>query len=104
MIGETHYIVAGNTPWNRREIYVFEVPSSTEWAFHQFEPHFRPNIFVEISETLSLKIKAMSLYKTESRIFPHPRSPEMVQAIARRWGSVAGCEAAEAFELIRTIR
>ncbi len=87
-----------------REIYVFEVPSSTEWAFHQFEPHFRPNVFMEISETLSLKIKAMSLYKTESRIFPHPRSPEMMQAIARRWGSVAGCEAAEAFELIRAIR
>jgi LmbE family N-acetylglucosaminyl deacetylase len=87
-----------------REIYVFEVASSTEWAFHQFEPHFRPNVFVEISETLSLKIKAMSLYKTESRIFPHPRSPKMMQAIARRWGSVAGCEAAEAFELIRAIR
>lgn len=87
-----------------REIYAFEIPSSTDWAFHQFEPHFRPNVFMEISKTLKIKLKAMRLYKTEIRAFPHPRSPEVIQAIARRWGGLAGCEAAEAFELIRAIR
>ena len=50
------------------------------------------------------KISAMACYETESRTFPHPRSPEALRAIATRWGSVAGCAAAEAFELVRSIR
>ena len=86
------------------EIYAFEVPSSTEWAFGQFQPAFRPNVFVDISNTLETKIQAMQLYESEARPFPHPRSPEALRAIARRWGSVVGVEAAEAFELIRTVR
>lgn len=87
-----------------REIYAFEVPSSTEWAFQRFEPMFRPNVFVDISATLPLKLKALAQYDTEVRPFPHPRSPEAVTALARRWGSVVGCEASEAFELIRALR
>jgi LmbE family N-acetylglucosaminyl deacetylase len=87
-----------------REIYAFEVPSSTEWAFQQFEPMFRPNVFVDVTGSLETKIAAMSCYDTESRTFPHPRSPEALRAIAARWGSVIGCGAAEAFELVRSIR
>lgn len=87
-----------------REIYAFEVPSSTEWAFQRIEPAFRPNVFVDVSGTLEAKIAAMQCYDTEARQFPHPRSPEALRAIAKRWGSVAGCGAAEAFELIRAIR
>lgn len=87
-----------------REIYAFEVPSSTEWAFQRFEPAFRPNVFVDISETLEIKIKAMALYESEVRNFPHPRSSKSLRAIAHRWASVVGCEAVEAFELIRAIR
>ena len=87
-----------------KEIYAFEVPSSTEWAFGQFQSTFRPNIFVDISMTLETKISAMELYKSEVRALPHPRSPEALRANARRWGSVVGLETAEAFELIRSIR
>ena len=87
-----------------REIYVFEVPSSTEWSFQSFGPGFRPNVFVDIRDTLDIKVQALSLYNTEVRSFPHPRSPEAIHAIARRWGSVVGCQVAEAFELIRLIR
>jgi LmbE family N-acetylglucosaminyl deacetylase len=87
-----------------REIYTFEVPSSTEWGFQHLQPPFRPNVLVDISETLDIKIKALGIYESEVRDFPHPRSPQALRAIARRWGSVAGCEAAEAFELIRSLR
>lgn len=87
-----------------REIYAFEVASSTEWAFQQVGPVFRPNVFVDVSRTFEVKIAAMACYETESREFPHPRSPEALRAIAARWGSVAGCVAAEAFELIRSVR
>jgi LmbE family N-acetylglucosaminyl deacetylase len=87
-----------------RDVYAFEIPSSTEWAFHRSEAIFRPNVFVDISKTLELKIGALSRYDTEVREFPHPRSARALEAIARRWGTVVGCDAAEAFELVRSIR
>lgn len=87
-----------------REIYTFEVPSSTEWAFGRLQPQFRPNVFVDVSATLEAKIAAMACYETESRPFPHPRSPEALRAVATRWGTVMGCAAAEAFELVRSLR
>ena len=87
-----------------REIFAFEVPSSTEWAFQRLNQPFRPNVYVEITSTLEKKIAAMECYESEARKFPHPRSPEALRAIAARWGSVAGCAAAEAFELVRSIR
>ncbi len=87
-----------------RELYAFEVASSTEWAFQQVAPVFRPNTFVDISETLDVKCQAMALYESERREFPHPRSDEALRAAALRWGSVVGCAAAEAFELIRAVR
>jgi LmbE family N-acetylglucosaminyl deacetylase len=87
-----------------REVYAFEVQSSTEWAFQRIEPVFRPNLFVDITESIDAKVSAMSCYESETRPFPHPRSNEALQSCARRWGSVAGCDYAEAFELIRAIR
>ena len=87
-----------------RELYMFEIPSSTEWAFQQLDPTFKPNVFLDISETLNLKIEGMKQYESEARPFPHPRSPEALTAVAQRWGSVVGCHAAEAFELVRLIR
>ena len=87
-----------------REIYAFEVPSSTEWTFGQLQPVFKPNIFMDISNTLETKVQAMTMYESEVRPFPHPTSPVALRASAQRWGSIAGVEAAEAFELIRALR
>jgi LmbE family N-acetylglucosaminyl deacetylase len=87
-----------------REVYAYEVGSSTEWAFQKFQPVFRPNVFVNIATTLDAKIAAMELYDSEARQFPHPRAPQSLRAAAQRWGSVAGLEAAEAFELVRAVR
>jgi len=86
-----------------KEIYAFEIPSSTEWAFSQFTPAFSPNTFVDVSRTLEIKIQAMLLYESEARLFPHPRSAEALRAMARKWGGTAGVEAAEAFALVRRI-
>ncbi|MEI8292953.1 MAG: PIG-L deacetylase family protein [bacterium] len=86
-----------------RSVYAYEVPSSTEWAFQKFEPRFQPNLFFDVNETLNTKIAAMQVYESETREFPHPRSPQALRAIAERWGSVVGVRAAEAFELVREI-
>lgn len=87
-----------------RRLYAYEVASSTEWSFQRFEPRFHPSVFFDIAGTLEAKIAAMQVYESETRAFPHPRSPEALRAAARRWGSVVGVEAAEAFELVREIR
>ncbi|MDO8435355.1 MAG: PIG-L deacetylase family protein [bacterium] len=81
-----------------REIYSFEIPSSTEWNYPQA---FQPNYFVNIGVALDQKIAALRCYATEMKAFPFPRSEEALRAIAMRWGSVAGMSAAEAFEVIR---
>lgn len=83
-----------------KEVISFEVPSSTEWYFPQ---NFSPDIFVDISKELSYKLKAMKLYKNELRDFPHPRSIEALEIIAKRWGTVCGFPAAEAFSLVRKL-
>jgi len=85
-----------------KEIYAFEIPSSTEWSFGQFGS-FQPDTFCNVESTLEMKIRAMGLYETERREFPHPRSPEALEAIAQRWGSVVGLRYAEAFETIRRL-
>lgn len=87
-----------------KQVYAYEVPSSTEWAFNQFTTGFQANVFVDISMTIEKKIKALEIYDSEARIFPHPRSPETLQVLAKRWGSVCGLKTAEAFQLIREIR
>jgi LmbE family N-acetylglucosaminyl deacetylase len=86
------------------DVYAFEVASSTEWSFQRIDPPFRPSVFVDISATLDRKIAAMECYRSERRGAPHPRSPDALRAAAARWGSVAGMPAAEAFELIRSLR
>lgn len=87
-----------------KELYTFEVPSSTEWAFQRLEPAFRASVFEDVTHTIELKLACMARYAGEARAFPHPRSPEALRVVARRWGAVAGMAYAEAFELIRWLR
>ena len=87
-----------------RDLFAFEIPSSTEWSFNTYQPEFRPNVFVDITDSMEMKVKSMQTYKSESRHFPHPRSPEALLAIASHWGSVVGVKQAEPFELIRSLR
>jgi LmbE family N-acetylglucosaminyl deacetylase len=86
-----------------RELYAFEVYSSTEWAFGQFGGPFSPNAFVDITDHLQKKLDAMACYRSELREYPHPRSLDALRAGAMRWGTVAGCAAAEAFAIVRAI-
>jgi LmbE family N-acetylglucosaminyl deacetylase len=86
-----------------KEIYSFEVPSSTEWGIPKRKNYFIPNVFVDVSDTFNKKIEALKTYKSEIRKYPHPRSPRGLEIIARQRGMMAGKELAEAFELVREI-
>ena len=83
-----------------KELLFFEVPSSTEWGLFKT---FSPNYFVDISNTLSLKIDALNAYKNELQPFPHPRSIKAVESLACYRGASSGCRAAEAFIIGRKI-
>lgn len=85
------------------DVYAFEIPSSTEWAFQRYEPVFRPSYFVDVDRWLACKLAAMRCYDAEVRPFPHPRAPEALEVIARRWGTVVGRQAVEAFEVVRRV-
>jgi LmbE family N-acetylglucosaminyl deacetylase len=85
-----------------RAIYACEVPSSTEWAAPSAQA-FVPRRFVDVSATLAKKIEALRCYDGEMRAFPHPRSYEAVEALARWRGATAGLAAAEAFDILRVI-
>ncbi|MDE2589871.1 MAG: PIG-L family deacetylase [Patescibacteria group bacterium] len=80
-------------------IISFEAISSTDWK----KPYkFNPNMCVDISLELKTKLKSISAYKNEIRKYPHPRSKETIEAVAKRWGSLYGFKAGEAFEIIMT--
>lgn len=84
-----------------RRIYSFEVPSSTEWNFEA--PVFAPNVFRNIEETIEVKLVACDCYKQEMRAFPHPRSTEVIRALAMWRGAQSGHRLAEAFRLVRSV-
>jgi LmbE family N-acetylglucosaminyl deacetylase len=86
-----------------RTILFFEVPSSTDWQPPASAAAFAPNWFVDITATLSLKLEALKAYSTEMREWPHARSIEALEHLARWRGASVGAEAAEAFVLGRKI-
>lgn len=87
-----------------REVHSFAVASSTEWAFGQFAPRFRPTLFVDISDHLERKLAALEVYTSELRAYPHPRSHEHVRDLARVAGATVGVTAAEPFHTVRELR
>ena len=79
----------------------YEVLSSTDTAPPFPEYAFQPNFYVQIDDFLERKIEAMRAYARELREFPHPRSLEGIEVLARKRGMEIGFVAAEAFMVIR---
>ena len=89
-------VVATRPDLNRHiPILCGEVPSSTGYL----RPvQWEPNLYIEVSgEDIERKIKAMETYKGEARPDPHPRSREVLRALAKVRGSESGFLFAESF-------
>lgn len=84
-----------------KEIYSFEVLSSTEW---NYPLGFSPDCFFDISDTIDTKSAAMEKYQYELREYPHPRSLKGIWLNAEQWGMKVGVPYAEAFKTVRSIR
>lgn len=82
-------------------ILAFEVMSSTEWRAPTAATVFIPNWYEDISVFLVAKKAALMAYRDEMRPWPHSRSIEAVEHLARWRGACVGVEAAEAFSLVR---
>jgi LmbE family N-acetylglucosaminyl deacetylase len=86
-----------------KSLLCFELPSSTEWQLPGVASVFAPNWFVDISNTLERKLAALDSYAAELRPWPHPRSRQGVEYLARWRGATIGVDGAEAFVLGRQI-
>lgn len=85
-------------------VLAFETLSASEWSVPRPDNAFQPTSFVDISDQLSTKTDALSVYETELRNPPHPRTIDTVRKNAEVWGSKSGVPAAEPFELLREVR
>jgi len=86
-----------------RAIYAFETVSSSEWGPSAGFADFKPTRFVDVTDHLRSKRRALACYGSEICSFPHARSIESIEALARWRGASVGFEAAEAFEIMREL-
>jgi len=86
-----------------KEIYSFEVLSSTDWATSSTKNAFIPSKFVDISKTFNQKMNSLNCYSYEMRQAPHSRSIDSVKALSILRGSTVGVTYAEAFQVERII-
>jgi N-acetylglucosamine malate deacetylase 1 len=84
-----------------RKMLAYEVLSSTE-ATSASSP-FQPSVYYNVEPYLSRKVEALNCYASEVQPYPHPRSPEAIEVMARYRGLAAGLRSAEAFNLIREV-
>lgn len=85
------------------EIICCEIASSTEWTQWTTDKMFKPNFYVDISNSIQAKLEALHCYDREMRAFPHPRSYEGLTYLARVRGMTVGLAYAEAFEVVRSV-
>lgn len=84
-----------------KAIYTYETLSETEWNIPSVSNGFIPNVWSDITETYNRKIDAMKCFKSQLYPFPHPRSLEAIEALAKLRGSTVGVHCAEAFICVR---
>jgi LmbE family N-acetylglucosaminyl deacetylase len=89
---------------NINRVLAFETLSSSEWAIPESSNTFQPTSYVDVSPYLETKIDALSIYETEVKEPPHPRTVETVRKNAEVWGAKTGVSAAEPFEVLRELR
>ena len=83
--------------------YVLTMEILSETNFGLPMDSFVPNVYVDISNYMEMKVQAMSVYKNELGEHPFPRSMESIRALACLRGAEAGTRYAEGFRLIKAI-
>lgn len=84
-------------------VLAYETLSETNWNAPYLSQAFIPNVFVEVSNFLDDKLKAMRCFESQLFEFPHERSLESIEILAKHRGTNIKVKAAEAFVLIRGV-
>jgi len=84
-------------PPKKIKLFCYETLSETEWN----NKPFQPNVWIDITKFIDKKIKSFQIYKSEVKEYPHPRSKEGIEILAKKRGTEACVKYAEAFMLIR---
>lgn len=99
IVGECAAVVSRPIPGQSiKSVWHFEIPSSTGW-FGDGQAAFSPTVFVDVSDYWPVKLQALHAYGPEIPAWPHARSAEALEALARFRGSTVGVVTAEAFEI-----
>ena len=65
---------------------------------------FKPNLYIDIEDTINFKTKAFKSYKSEIQNFPHPRSVRGIKVLSQKRGSEVGLKNAESYMIYRELR
>ncbi|MCK9463554.1 MAG: PIG-L family deacetylase [Proteobacteria bacterium] len=82
-----------------KEVLAYEISTTSRY----WNTPFVPNVYVDITLHLKRKIEIMRLFEAEIKAWPHPRSPEGLEVLAKERGMGVGVKAAECFSLLRKI-
>ena len=74
-----------------------EIGNTSSWNGSSFQA----NLYADITDTIHIKKEAFSYYTNEIREFPYPYSLKGIEVLAQFRGMEAGCQYAEAFQIIR---
>ena len=88
-----------------KKLFLYSVPSSTDWNIQINQTAFCPNWYEDISgQYAELKYKAMESYAIELRDYPHPRSIKFLKMADIVEGNKVGLLVAESFILVRSVK
>lgn len=90
-------ITAARPKGEVKEIYSYEIPTSTNWGF---PISFSPDFFIDISDTVGRKIQAYSIYTSEVGFM---RDADTIKTFSFYRGQMCGLMHAEAFETVRRV-
>lgn len=82
-----------------RRVLAYEIAPTSRFGVTGFQP----TVYVDITDYLDRKLEMMSIYESEVKAYPHPRSLEALRAFAVERGLGVGVGAAECFQLIREL-
>tara|TARA_B100001057_G_scaffold354877_1_gene356877 strand:+ start:11943 stop:12614 length:672 start_codon:yes stop_codon:yes gene_type:complete len=83
-------------------LLAYETLSETHWNAPGIEPGFLPDLFINTTDYMNQKQKALSCYVSQINN-NNSRSLDACMALARFRGSQNGCKYAEAFKVVRII-
>lgn len=89
-------MVATRPPRNIN-LFCFETVSESEWNTVSFSP----NMWIDISDTIIEKLDLFSLYESEVKPNPHPRSLKNLHTLAYFRGSQICKDCVEAFNVVK---